>query len=666
MAEVNEREAKLAAWCQQKFKDAMTAKERFTTEWMNYMNAWNNSLYEDQSTPDYRSNYITNYIYSTIESMRPIMFDGNPKFEAIPVTKEAVQYCDCINTAFDYEFRRTGMKNKIIANSIYTFCLGTSIFMLPYQYKDSAKDGIDGDVEPIPVNPFNLFPDPLATSVEDAEFIIYATYRHVNQLKKEFPEKAEQIKGADIQYQELVNGRNEGWTTKNQVLVLEVWTRDYTEIDVEEEEGGTKGKAMKYPNGRVITCAPELSIILDDKENPYETGRFPFFLFKDIDVPFQFWGEGEVKWLLSPQKAINDLQNQVIDNAKHTANAQWIIDKNAGIPKGALTNRAGLIIRKNPGTEVRRESPPPMPMYVSEQISRLQHSMETISGIHDVTRGQTPTGIESGSAIQALQEAGQTRIRLKITLFEEQLSELGTEWLARIKQFWKKDRLIPVRKSYSESLPTMGLNGVELAPMQDPMMNNPMETENPMMNNATMLQEYDFVSVGREQIEQDYRVQVVANSSMLVGRSSMLETMINMIKLPAEDGMPLVPREAVLDYLPNVNKQIILDYFNKLKQERMAMQQQQMMNNQMAQQLEGLGQQVQGLNKRAQDEDQKQMQDNFLSQGYQQGINEGMLMERRNSKQGEIPPALLQQMASMSDEELAAFIEMNPDIATML
>ena len=29
----------------------------------------------------------------------------------------------------------------------------------------------------IPVNPFNLFVDPLATSVEDAEYIIYASYK---------------------------------------------------------------------------------------------------------------------------------------------------------------------------------------------------------------------------------------------------------------------------------------------------------------------------------------------------------------------------------------------------------------------------------------------------------------------------------------------------------
>jgi hypothetical protein len=37
----------------------MSAKQRFTEEWMNYMNAWNNSLFEDTSVPTYRSNYVT-------------------------------------------------------------------------------------------------------------------------------------------------------------------------------------------------------------------------------------------------------------------------------------------------------------------------------------------------------------------------------------------------------------------------------------------------------------------------------------------------------------------------------------------------------------------------------------------------------------------------------
>lgn len=669
MAEIKEEEKKLSAFWQQKFKDAMSAKERFTENWMNYMNAWNNSLYEDQSVPEYRSNYTTNYIYATIESMRPIMFDGNTKFEAAPVTRDALQYCDSINTAFDFEWNRTKMKEKMISNSIYTYVLGTSVVMLPYVFKDGGQ--VDGDIEPILVNPFNIFPDPLATSVEDAEFIIYATYQHKNVLREQYPDKAELIEGKEIEYEELVNSRNEGWKTTSQVLVLEIWCRDYTEIEG-LDDSGNKTTQQKFPLGRVITIAPDLSIVLEDKPNPYETGRFPFFLFKDIDVPFQFWGEGDVKWLLSPQKAINDLQNQVIDNAKHTANAQWILDKNCGIAKNEITNRAGLIIRKNPGTEVRRESPPAMPMYVSEAITRMENSIETISGVHDITKGQTPTGIESGTAIQILQEAAQTRLRLKITIYEEALSELGSEWLARIKQFWKQDRLIPVKKSYSESLPQTTLNGMELqqvSPMQpqqplDPMAQGMQMQSDP--NNITPLQEYDFVEVGREQIGQDYRIKVVSDSSMSTSRASLLSTMLDLIKIPAEDGMPIVPREAVLDFLPRVNKQTIIDYFQKKKQEQIAMQQQQMMNNQAMQQLQAVSQQTGELSKRAQAEDEKLKADNYMTQGYQQGINEGMMLNKQMDKQGDVPPALMQQLANMSDEELAQFMQQNPDMAAML
>ena len=49
---------------------------------------------------------------------------------------------------------------------------------------------------------------------------------------------------------------------------------------------------------------------------------------KNYDVPFKFWGVGEVEQILSPQIYVNELTNQIIDNAKNTANMQWIIDKN--------------------------------------------------------------------------------------------------------------------------------------------------------------------------------------------------------------------------------------------------------------------------------------------------------------------------------------------------
>lgn len=669
MAEIKDAERALASWGLTKFRDAMSAKEVTTTRWMNYLNAWNNSLYEDASTPSYKSNQISNFIYSTIESMRPIMFDNNPKFEVIPVNQEALPYVGDINRVMDWEWHRSGMQKKMISNSIYTFVLGTSVLMLPYQLSDNPQDDVDGNVTPIPVNPFNIFPDPLATSVEDAEYIIYATYQHVNILKRLYPDKAEMINGADIQYLELVNYRSQGSRITNQVLVLEIWCRDYTTIEVEEEQNGgnvTKTKAQ-YPLGRVITIAPNEGVVLKDEPNPYRTGRFPFFIFKDIDVPFQFWGEGEVKWLLSPQQAVNDLSNQIIDNAKHTANQIWVIDKNAGIPQGTLTNRPGLVIRKNPGTQVERPSPPSMPMYVSEKINSLKMDIEVISGIHDVTRGQAPSGIESGAAIMALQEAAQTRIRLKLQLHELTLGEVGTEWYDRIQQFWKFDRTIPVAVPNQQT--QMAMNPMSPVDLQNQMTTMPQQGQQ---------QAYDFITISQDkQLAQSFKIKIVGGSSMQINRNAMLDLMIRLAQTPAEDGMPMVGREAVLDFVPKVDKDRILQYFAQQRQQQMVMQQQQMMSqdgmSQIQQILGGMNEQMMGMNnelggvkQRFAEQDQKDAENKLVGQGYDQGMKEAMAMQQTAQTSGEIPPELMEQMANMSDAELMQFLQQNPELASAI
>lgn len=648
-----EEQKKLAGRVYDKFKQSMLAKDPFTKRWLEYLNAWENVLFEKTSGVSYKSNHVSNFIYSTIESMRPIVFDNNPKFEAIPVTADGMDYANDMTAILDWEWHRTGMQGICLANSIYTFAIGTSCIMLTYNYDDKT---IGGNVKPIAVSPMNLFPDPLATSVDDAEYIIYANYIHVNKLKNFYPQFANELEGSNVKFSELVNERDKNSTNNNQVLILEMWCRDYTIFD-DKDENGDVLKKRKYPRGRVITVAPELDIILEDKENPYQSGRFPFFIFKDIDVPFQFWGEGEVRWLLSPQKSANDLYNQIIDNARHTANMQWIVDKNAGIPKGELTNRPGLIIRKNPNSEVRRDSPPSMPMYVSQMIDTLKMDIEVVSGVHDVTRGQTPTGIQSAAAIVALQEAAQTRIRLKIQLFENTLGELGTEWVERIKQFWKFNRLIPRKTSETEQLPHMELVGNEI--------------QSVTQKDSSA---YDMINVSPNiQLSHDYNIKVIGASAMKSSKMSMLDQLIRLMQTTAEDGLPCVPREIVLDYLPDVDKKLVMHYFQKLKEERMQQEQQQGVNNQAMQALQQLQQQVQQIGdvvgqlvQKSQEEEQNATNEKLKEQGYQSGVADATLSHQQLDKSGELPPELLEELSEMTEEELGQIMSEHPEIANLL
>jgi exonuclease I len=137
--------------------------------------------------------------------------------------------------------------------------------------------------------------------------------------------------------------------------------------------------------------------------------------------------------------------------------------------------------------------------------------------------------------------------------------------------------------------------------------------------------------------------------------------------------MPCVPREAVLDYLPEVNKQLVMQYFQKLKEERMQEQQQQQMNNQAMEQVGMLSQEMQEVKKaveelysRAEQEQQERDRNDLISQGYEQGMDEANLMQTQLDKSGQLPPELLQEIARMDDEALSKLIQTNPELLDML
>lgn len=532
-----EKERKLVEWVYSKFKQAYVAKAPLMDKWKEYMSAYKGTYFQNKNLPDYKSNEISNHVFSTIETIRPIMTDNNPKFLAVPSTPQGMEFSADVQTALDYEWDREKMSLKLPAQLIPMLVYGNAVWFVQWD----GKDGEYGNISIKPVDPFNIFPDPLAESVDNSEFLVYATYRNANQIKQQFPEKASAIEGSRITMSELVAERDNNDTQDaNQVLILEMWCRDWVTMD-ETVEGK---KQLKYPKGRVITCLPELGILLSDKKNPYKDGKFPFVLMKNYDIPFEFWGVGEIEQIMSPQHYVNELTNQIIDNAKNTANMQWIIDKNSGIGQGKLTNRPGLVIRKTPGSEVRRDTPPAMPSYVREQIEVLKKDIQDISGVFDSLKGEQQGSVTAASAILALQEASQARIRLKIKLMEASLSELAQIVYSRMQQFWKLDRWVRV-------------TDVE---------GNP-----------------SFREIGAQVLSNDYDLKVMAGSTMPVNRNAMLDLMIRLAQTNGEDGLPLVDRKAVLEFLPTGDKKAITDRFAELQAQQQQAQQQQLQQEQQMQ-----------------------------------------------------------------------------------
>jgi len=494
-------ETELLAKLNVMFNNANAAKTLKVKDWDKCMEAYSNDKVTSQS--DYKSDVKSAFIFSIVETIKPLMVDKDPSFVVEPTTPDHAQsenkdetgltFAQKIQYTFDYETRRQNMPS-LLERGVTRAVMGIPcVVYLPWD----GSSGKFGEISPKLINPKNFFIDPMAETLQEGEYCIWADYINTNLLKQKFPEKKEMItsEGIDTAYS---GGKQIEGGTPSKTLVFVAFVKDYS-LDEEDKP--------KYKNGRMVTYTK--SCILDDKKNPYDDGKFPFVMYTAIDDGFSIWGEGVVKQLIPLQEAVNDLNNQVIDNAKMTANMQWIIDKNAGIEKGKLTNRPGLIIRKNPGTEVRRDAPPPMPSYVGDKIMELKRDMETISGIHDVTQGRRPAGITAAAAIEKLQEAGQGRIRLMVKRFERFISELGQMEYSRMKQFWVTPRMIKA---------TENAFGVS------------------------------FFEISKEDMTNEIpNIFIYGGATMPYDKGTRLQQYIQLAQTQAEDGKPMVDREALLD-----------------------------------------------------------------------------------------------------------------------
>ena len=183
--------------------------------------------------------------------------------------------------------------------------------------------------------------------------------------------------------------------------------------------------------------------------------------------------------------------------------------------------------------------------------------METISGVHDVTQGRRPVGIQAGNAIIALQEAGQARIRTKVKLMEQGLSKLATMWYNRMQQYWKLDRWVRVSDDKGN---------------------------------------YNFQQITEDDLQYDFDIKITAGSTMFTNKSAMLDLMIRLGQTTAEDGLPVVDRESILEFVDISDKERVIKRFKEVAEQNNIneemMQENQMIQEQFAQQIEMINQGV--------------------------------------------------------------------------
>jgi hypothetical protein len=227
--------------------------------------------------------------------------------------------------------------------------------------------------------------------------------------------------------------------------VSRCYFRDYS-LDPSKPKDEEGRRNYLFPRKRVIAWSG--NVPLYDGHATNWDGRFPFEIL-DWGIETQHpYGESEIDNLASVQNALNVLLSGVVNNAVLINDPPLLVDENALDPEELqalrrIADKPGHVHVKQPGLNIERWEPGQMHPIVFQTIQMLQQSIETISGITPVTRGEQPgRGITSGVAIESLMESAQITIRRQQRAIRGYVQRIGQLMLNRIIQYFPPKRIL--------------------------------------------------------------------------------------------------------------------------------------------------------------------------------------------------------------------------------
>lgn len=452
-------EKKAIALVERLFQKAKAHRKRYDESWPDYYKMFRGKQWKEQR-PSYRHSEVINMIFQSIQSTVPIQTDARPKIEFLPQDPADREFADIMNEVCqaDWESKNWLMTlTEVIYDSNF---YGAGLSGCDFDHE--ANLGV-GDISYESEDPLHCYPDPNAQDVnKKSRFFILAKPVDLAEMKRQYPEKGKFVKSDvmdlvrdnkhdldETHYKSPIDNKTviEGSSPydlgqKDQALKITCYllSDDYDEEKKEEIDPVTGQvvktefiQKLKYPRGRKICVAG--GVVLEDDHNPFEDGKFPYSRLLNYVLPREFWGISEVEQLQSPQKIFNKLISFALDVLTLMGNPIWVVDNDSGIDTDNLVNRPGLVVEKNKGSEARREEGVQLQPYVLQMADMVRGWFDGVSGANDVTRGVRPEGVTAASAISSLQEAAQTRLRLKSRNLDAYLQDFGQQYLSRVLQY---------------------------------------------------------------------------------------------------------------------------------------------------------------------------------------------------------------------------------------
>lgn len=384
--------------------------------------------------------YVTsNKIFPTIRQITAKISKQKFSLIAVPTKKEVsdIANANVANKILSHVLENTNVLNKFGMN-MYEIILNMFLFSKSYMkvfWNSNLGEIIPesgglkiGEISTLPLSPFYVYVDPLASSVYDARYVFIVSIRSQEYVEEYYGVNKESISGSNMP--SIITRVEDFFNKTGTVREDSIFVVEYYEMPT-----------ISNPSGRhIIFCNWEK--VVDDE---LQDENIPLVEFNYFPKLGQQNSINPTEQMIPTQKEYNRLRSEIVKWEKVMMKGKYFIPANSLINPGSITDETGekVYFDSRYGAPVGVPGvPPPAELWL--HLDRLKDEFDEISGIRDISKGIVPAGLRSGQAIMFLQEQDDSNLSPTYNLLADSLSILGNRIVSLAQKHYKEDRLLKV------------------------------------------------------------------------------------------------------------------------------------------------------------------------------------------------------------------------------
>jgi len=512
------------------FQKAKQWKETWGKDANRFWNLWEGNHYKGKIVRTI-TQAVINQVWSSVETILGHVADSLPEPAATSRTPEFKDKAKIVTKWLKYLGDRNNVEQEI-QHPVRSACVtGAGWFSVEW---DEQADNGRGDVKIEPVDDKFMFPAPYARNIKECLYLIEAKNVPREWVVKLWPDKADAISPSPkdpslTNVRQYSEGNKDGLSPDFALLTNTQgtdsrWSGSSSGGGAKKSDLVTFIKAyIRQDDGPMRLVCIANGVLLQDGESPYDDDDFPYVVFNVIPTLDGINGRSLIQFIEGLQELLNQAVSLLLDQQRFASDPMLVV-ASQNLEDGQLVdNRPGTVLPDSTeGVNGYNWLQAPGFNAAWLQIQQIVNDyMDSVLGRVDILKGERPAGVNTLGGLEIIRDEANVRMRTMIRWIRASVKRMYLLALSRLRQFAKEERIIRItgkmgKEEFVKVNPVTGVN-----------MDGSLSQDETIPENA------------------EFEIQFAKD--VPGGKQAQIELALTLAQTPAEDGLPMVDRQYVLE-----------------------------------------------------------------------------------------------------------------------